>query len=328
MARPVGRLIRRARPFLRSLACGICFGIAGLIWSLPRFRTRRLKRAATCGICASHMRMRNVAVFLAAALLLAGAAARTFESTSPRVVCHSHITPDGQVQPEPYLEISPPVAWSTTRNFLVAPISGVGVLAGRVMGMESCSGPPLLVMFWPPPRTSGGGSTLGNVFVAWMPPGERPAGPLSINGYGTEGERVYIRYGPNISQARSEEEELGYHESRHVDQWAVANLLAGPIAFPAAYFANDAIFPASRNHFERDAGLSRGGYPPAPDNWPAPKSAETAILAVLGLIILRRRLRWAVRVIRRGQGQRTAHAAGACPVHTRGWNPLASGPLR
>ena len=177
MAGPVGRSVRRARPFLRALACGICFGIAGLVWSMPRFRVRRLRRAATCRTCASHMRMRNVAVFLVAALLLAGAAARTFEATSPQIICHSHITPDGQIQPEPYLQISPPVPWSITRNFLVAPISGVGVLAGRVMGMESCSGPPLLVMFWPPPRTSGGGSTLGDVFVAWMPPGETPPGP-------------------------------------------------------------------------------------------------------------------------------------------------------
>lgn len=321
MVRPMGRSIRSARPLLRAVACGICFGLAGLAWSLPRFRVRRLRRAATCPTCASHMRVRNVIVFVAAALLLAGASARTFEFALPQIVCHSHITQDGQVQPEPYLEISPPAPWSITRNFLVAPISGVGVLAGRMMGMESCSGPPLLVMFWPPPRTSGGGSALGDVFVAWMPPGETRAGPLSINGYGTEGERMYVRYGPNISQARAEEEELGLHESRHVDQWAVANLLAGPSAFPTAYFVDDALFPASRNHFERDAGLSRGGYPPAPDNWPAPKWFETAVLALLCLIIFRRRLRWAVRVSRGGPGERTAHAAGACPVHTRGWNP-------
>lgn len=66
-------------------------------------------------------------VFLAAALLLTGAAARAFESAFPQVVCHSHITADGQVQPEPYLVISPPEPWSTVRNLLVAPISGVGV---------------------------------------------------------------------------------------------------------------------------------------------------------------------------------------------------------
>ncbi|MDR6509110.1 hypothetical protein J2805_004840 [Arthrobacter oryzae] len=323
MTGPVGRSIRSARALLRALACGICFGIAGLIWSMPRFRVGRLRRAATCRTCATHMRVRNATVFLAAALLLVGAAARTFESASPQIVCHSHITPNGQVQPEPYLEISPPAPWSITRNFLVAPISGVGVLAGRMLGMESCTGPPLLVMFWPPPRTSGGGSTLGDVFVAWMPPGETPAGPLSINGYGTEGERLYIRYGPNISQARAEEEELGLHESRHVDQWAAANLLAGPLAFPTAYFVDDALFPASRNHFERDAGLSRGGYPPAPDNWPAPRWPDTAAIAALGLIIFRRRLRWSVRVFRGGPGQRTAHGPYRCAVHTPGWTPSA-----
>jgi hypothetical protein len=151
------------------------------------------------------------------------------------------------------------------------------------MGMESCSGPPLLVMFWPPPRTSGGGSTLGDVFVARVPPGETRAGPLSINGYGTDGERLYIRYGPNISQDRADEEELGYQESRHVDQWAVANFLAGPFAFPAAYFADDTLFPASCNHFERDAGLSRGGYRPVSDNWPAPRWPDTAVVAAIGL---------------------------------------------
>lgn len=324
----MGRSIRSARSLLRAVACGICFGLVGLVWSMPRFRVRRLRRAAMCPTCASHLRVRNVTVFVAAALLLAGAAARTSESASSQIICHSHITPDGQVQPEPFLEISPPVPWSITRNFLVAPISGVGVLAGRVMGMESCSGPPLLVMFWPPPRTSGGGSALGDVFVAWMPPGETQAGPLSINGYGTEGERLYVRYGPNISQARAEEEELGLHESRHVDQWAVANFLAGPLAFPAAYFVDDAVFPASRNHFEQDAGLSRGGYPPAPDNWPAPKWIETAGIAVLGLIIFRRRLRWAVRVLRGGPGQRTAHEPGTCPVHTCGWRPIAASSRR
>jgi hypothetical protein len=68
-----------------------------------RLRVRRLRRAATCRTCASHMRMRSVAVFLVAAMLLAGAAARTLEAASPQFICHSHITPDGQVQPEPYL---------------------------------------------------------------------------------------------------------------------------------------------------------------------------------------------------------------------------------
>jgi hypothetical protein len=242
---------------------------------------------------------------------------------APQIVCHSHVAPDGQIHSEPYLQISPPVAWRITRNVLVAPISGVGVLAGRVLGMESCAGPPLLVLFWLPPRTSGGGTTLGDVFVAWMPSSD-PTGPLSVNGYGYGNEGPYIRYGPNISQTRVGEEELGYHESRHVDQWAVGDLVAGPFAFPLAYVVDGALFPGSRNHFERDAGLSNGGYPPPPDNWPAPRWPETAALAVVALLIWRRRLRWLTRVAVAGSSQVRAHAPQRCPVHTPGWAALPS----
>lgn len=109
--------------------------------------------------------------------------------------------------------------------------------------MRSCSGPPLLVIFWLPPRTSGGGSTLGDVFVAWMPPRGPTQGPLSVDGYGIANEECYLRYGPNISQARVDEAELGHHESRHVDQRAVGTFLAGPFAFPLAYLTDGAVVP-------------------------------------------------------------------------------------
>lgn len=71
----------------------------------------------------------------------------------------------------------------------------------------------------------------------------------------------------------------------------MANLLAGPFAFPVAYFIDDALLPDSRNHFERDAGLSRGGYAPVPDNWPAPRWPESAAIGALALLVFRRRLR-------------------------------------
>jgi hypothetical protein len=74
-----------------------------------------------------------------------------------------------------------------------------------------------------------------------------------------------------MSQDRGDQEELGDHESRHVDQWAVANLVAGPFAFLAAYFLGDALHPGSHNHFEWDTSLSRAGYPPVPENWTAPR---------------------------------------------------------
>ena len=169
MLRPAGRSIRSARSLLRAVACGICFGLAGLVWSMPRFRVHRLRRAATCPTCTSHMRVRNVTVFVAAALLLAGAAARTFDSVSRRSSAIVTSPRTGKCNPSRILRSRRLSHEALPEIFLVAPISGVGVLAGRVMGMESCSGPPLLVMFWPPPRTSGGGSVLGDVFVAWMP---------------------------------------------------------------------------------------------------------------------------------------------------------------
>jgi hypothetical protein len=323
----IRRSVERMRPFARSLASTLCFGIAGLIWSMPSLRARRLRRAASCTVCAFHHRVRGIAVFVVAALLVAGAGARVQEALSPQIVCHSHITADGQIKPEPRLQISPPSPWSITRNFLVAPISGVGVLIGRSLEMESCSGPSLWVMFWPPPRTSGGGTMFGDVFVAWMPP-VAPSGPLSVNGYGITDEGQYVRYGPNMSQTRAEEEGLARHESRHVDQWAAGNLLAGPFAFPAAYIIDGALFPSSRNHFERAAGLSNGVYPPAPDNWPAPRWPDTAAIVIIALLVFRRRLRWLTRVAIGGRLHTRAHAPMRCPVHTRGWSqPVGPPPV-
>ena len=314
-------LFGRARPGFRVLACVICFGLAGFIWSLPQLRRRRLRRAATCRTCAAHQRVRNVAVFAVAGLLVAGAAARLQTVSAPQIICHSHITTDGAVRPEPLLDISPPASWAIARSILVAPISGVGVLVGWGLGMDSCSGPPLLVMFWLPPRTSGGGSTLGDVFVAWMPPRGPTEGSLSVDGYGITDEGRYLRYGPNISQARDDEAELGHHESRHVDQWAVGTLFAGPFAFPLAYLIDGAFFPGSRNHFERDAGLSRGGYPPVEDNWPAPMWPQATGLLAVAVLIFWRRLRWLARVASGGGAEVRAHSPQRCPVHTTGWRP-------
>jgi hypothetical protein len=98
-----------------------------------------------------------------------------------------------------------------------------------------------------------------------------------------------------------------------VTQWAVGSLIAGPLAFPAAYILDGALFPASRNHFERAAGLADGDYPPAPDNWPAPRWPDTAAIRIILLLILRRRLRWLSRVTVGGRSQARAHAARAVP---------------
>ncbi len=44
-----------------------------------------------------------------------------------------------------------------------------------------------------------------------------------------------------------------------------------------------------------------GRISPVPDNWPAPKWPETTVVAAIGLLIFRRRIRWLVRVTRAGR---------------------------
>ena len=322
MGGSVVRGLHRARPGVRVLACVICFGLAGLIWSLPRLRIRRLRRAAGCRTCATHQRIRNVAVFAVATLLMAGSLARLQTVIAPQIECDGHVAAGGTSRPEPMLEISPPLPWEVARSVLVAPASGVGVLAGWGLGMQSCSGPPLLVMSWLPPRTSSGGSTLGDVFLAWMPPRDPTRGAVSVNGYGITNQGRYLRHGPNNAQIRVDEAKLGYHESRHVDQGAVGTFFAGPFAFPLAYVIDGTFFPLSRNHFERDAGLSRGGYPPVDNNWPAPVWPRAAGLVVVAALILRRRARWLSRAVLGGHPQLSAHSPGSCPIHTKGFKPL------
>jgi hypothetical protein len=217
-------------PVLRVLACVLCFGLAGLIWSLPWLRRRRLARAARCHVCAGAPQMAHLGAVHSRNGARGRFARAAADRDHPADLVARHIAEDGTVQPEPMREISPPEPWTATRSVLFAPISGVGVLGGWAMGMESCTGPPLLVMLWLPPKTSGGGSTLGDVFVAWMPPRGSTAGALSEDGYGIVNKERYLRYGPNISQRRVNEAELGLHASRHVDQWAVGTILAGPLA--------------------------------------------------------------------------------------------------
>jgi hypothetical protein len=77
-----------------------------------------------------------------------------------------------------------------------------------------------------------------------MPPDHLTSDALSTRGYGLTTEREpYLRYGPNTSQSRGNEEALGRHASRHVDQWAVATVAGGPLAFPVAYALDGAFFP-------------------------------------------------------------------------------------
>lgn len=202
---------------------------------------------------------------------------------------------------------------------LVAPVSGLATLGGRAVGMRSCDGPSLHVMFWAPPRSSGGGTVVGDVFVSWIP------APTAGNttGYGVTREAGSVRFGPNISRNRADEARLVEHESRHIDQWAIGTVVAGPLSYPVAYAVDGAFFPSSRNHFERAAGLSGGGYTAPPDNWPRPRWPAVFALGLIATLLVRRRLRWATRRLIGGREQAGAHAPDRCPIHTKGWRSAA-----
>jgi hypothetical protein len=55
---------------------------------------------------------------------------------------------------------------------------------------------------------------------------------------------------------------LFYHERHHRRQWAVPSVIGGPLAFPIAYTVDAIFLPRTRNHFEQEVGLERGGYDP------------------------------------------------------------------
>jgi hypothetical protein len=90
---------------------------------------------------------------------------------------------------------------------------------------------------------------------------------------------------PGFDITRDQLRTLTGHEARHRAQWAVGTVIGGPLAFPVAYAIDDFFFPGSRNHFERLAGLSSGGYRHS-GTGPVLGPAQLATLGVLAAIIV------------------------------------------
>lgn len=90
---------------------------------------------------------------------------------------------------------------------------------------------------------------------------------------------------PGFDIPRENREALVAHEARHRPQWAVATVIAGPLALPIAYAIDDFFFPGSRNHFERQAGLETGGYSSS-GTGPVLGPAQLAVLSALAAIIV------------------------------------------
>jgi hypothetical protein len=291
---------RRVGLTVQLISAVVCFGAVGLLWFLVRRRRSGVRGRA------GRRRRTWLQIFVGSFVILqaVGAGATAYRAVEPPLLCHAHLFPDGRVQTEPHLQdVSPPRTWRIARDVVNAPTTGLGLLVSSAAGMRECAGPPLTVTFWEPPRLSGGGSTIGSTFVAWMPADYDSSSILpGAHGFAAATDRreldaPYVRYGPNISETRANELELARHESRHTDQWAVLTLIGGPLAFPLAYYTDSAFFPGSRNHFERAAGLADGNYRPPPDDKPAPLPGAVAVTgAVLGLV-LRRRIRWLWRIL-------------------------------
>ena len=90
---------------------------------------------------------------------------------------------------------------------------------------------------------------------------------------------------PGFNISREQLETLVGHEARHRAQWAVGTLIGGPFAFPVAYAVEDFFFPGSRNIFERQAGLTSGGYRHV-GTGPVLGPAQLAALGILAAIIV------------------------------------------
>lgn len=317
---------RRIPRLVLGAAMLLCFGLIGLLlWWWPATRRRRRERGAACRVCRHQQRVGTVAVAGFTVLLLLGAGVRTSVAATPLDECSGRFTvgaeealTEGPSQDPAYMKW-----WATTRGAVTAPTSGVMLAATSAVGMSHCSGSAVLVAFPPPPagESGSGGSVVGGIFVSWISEADGAWAALP-------GAESYVQFGSDTHAEAEAVEAIARHESRHVDQWAVATMIGGPVALPAAYYVDSLFFPFSRNHFERAADLKDGGYDQPPNFAPSPLWWPLAITAGLALLVLRRRIRWSSRVVVAGRAGARAHEDGRCPLHSRGWFRAGSAPLR
>lgn len=311
----------RASSLMWGVVSVLGLGLVGLLLTLPPVRRRRAARAEVCATCRRHRRRRRTAAALLTGLLVVGALGRSWAVASPPPACGTTTSPGETEQRDAPLGPTHGLLWDAARGLVTAPVSGLALLGSTAAGMSTCDAQPVLVTFRP--AASGGGTTVGDTFVAWMPTAEDrdprletlgvPAGSLP---YGDVRGRPF---GPRITSSRADAHRLAAHESRHTDQWTVATLVAGPLAYPSLYFLTDALLPGGRNPFEQDAGLDAGGYDAPSSSGPAPRWGTVAVLGGLLLLVLTRRLRWLSRVVRGGRPAAVAHAEDRCPLHSPGW---------
>ena len=284
---------------LAALAAVLAFGLVGLLVVVWRWVRGTRHGEQSCRGCRRRRYLTFGVTSLLAALVLVGGGLSVHQSTSgPSLpTCRTteqaaHVPGSSGVPP---MEVAGGEAWSQTRQILTAPVSGLTRLYVDDRGGGLCEGKSMTVGFLPS-AASGSGAAVGGVVL------------IDAKSRASAGDW----------------EALAHHESRHVNQWAALTLAGGPLAMPVLYAVDDAFFPDSLNHFERAAGLEDGGYPGV-DSWaPQPQWVDVTVFGLILLVVFRRRLRWASRVLIGGRAGAAARQGGLCPVHTKGWFRPAS----
>jgi hypothetical protein len=256
---------------------------------LPHTRWLRPRRVLACDLCQRRHRRLLFAMVALALVSVTGFGLRFSHEARelPACVADTSIA-EGRRVIDPQAP-SRPQPWSSVRSLTTAPVSGLALAFAQTRGRGLCSvGDPPITLAFVPQAGHRMGSMVGEVLLA---------SPV-----------------PRLNPVRAHD--LALHESRHVDQWAVCDIVGGIGLLPALYAVDETLYPDSENHFEQAAGLADGGYPAPPDPPSGPRSWAIALWAGVLLLLPRRRVRWAVRTIVR---RRSTCDPDRCPVHTRGW---------
>jgi hypothetical protein len=283
---------RRTVRVVCALAATLAFGLVGLLVAVWQLRRAQRRPGPACPGCRRRGRLVLAGTFALAGLVVVGSGMDLHQQlTGPRLAPCDNELP-ARVTPGPVHSLGAAAGrmWGQTRQALTAPISGLArhYLTDRGAGL--CQGRSMTLAFLPS-AASDSSVSVGSIVLA----------------------------GDGTSPGKENWKAVASHESRHVTQWAILTLTAGPLTMPVLYAADDAFFPQSRNHFERAAGLADGGYPHPEDFGPRPNWPKVGAIAMLLLIGAGRRLRWASRVLTGGAAAAAGAQPGCCPLHSRGW---------
>ncbi|MDF1602103.1 hypothetical protein PZ894_00930 [Nocardioides sp. YIM 152315] len=275
------------------LALILAFGLLGLLAGLWHVTHGRRSAHPTCRGCRRRRRVALAGTSALAGLVLLGAGMATDQlmngpglpSCGPELPTHTTARLDGSGTAEAG------GVWLTARQVLTAPVSGLARHYVDDRGGGLCKGDSMTLAFMPS-AASESSFAVGSVVLTRDKSEMREKGQWKA---------------------------LASHESRHVTQWAVLDLIGGPLAMPVLYSLDEALYPDSRNHFERAASLVDGGYPHPEDFGPRPQWAKVGVIGMLLVALGWRRLRWSSRVLAGGATAAAASQPGRCPLHSRGW---------